>query len=225
MERSTLKNIVWSGTAIALACVAAGIGPWPVLAQAGRGRGNAPAVPPAPAAKPAVEAPPVDYVIGPGDVLAIGLYGEDRPGYGGDFTVRPDGKVTLFLVNEVQASGLTTEQFRERLTAAFRKFYEEPAVLLTVRQINSRIVFIQGAVSKPGGYPLNRPLTVMQFIALAGGLTEYANRENIVIIRHSEKMPNGNSVSFRLNYTEVLKRRNLNQDILLKADDQVIVPE
>ena len=87
----------------------------------------------------------------------------------GDVVVRPDGKISLLLLNDIEAAGKTPDQLRELIVAAANQFFEEPHVTVIVKEINSRIVFITGMVAKPGPYPLRGPLTVLQLIATAGG--------------------------------------------------------
>jgi polysaccharide export outer membrane protein len=162
--------------------------------------------------------PPGDYVIGPDDVLTIVFWREKD--LSGDVAVRPDGRISLPLLNDVEAAGLTPEALRLRLTEAAGKLLEEPTVTVVVKQINSRKVFITGQVAKPGPYPLNGPTTVVQLLALAGGVLEYADEKNIAIMRTE----NGQSVSLRFNYDQVKKRKNLEQNIQLKPGDTIIVP-
>lgn len=172
---------------------------------------------PATAAAPTAELPP-DYVIGPDDVLGI-VYWKDK-----DMTidahVRPDGRIALPLLNEVQAAGLTPEQLRTRLTEESQKYMEDPNITVVVRMINSRKTFITGEVNKPGSYPLTSPTSVMQLIAMAGGLREYANSKKIVIMRTE----NGRQISLQFNYKDVIAGKNLKQNIELKPGDTVVVP-
>lgn len=163
-------------------------------------------------------ATPADYVIGADDVLTVVFWREKD--MSSEVAVRPDGKISLPLLNEVQASGLTPEQLRLQLTTAAAKFIEEPTVTVVVKQINSRKVFITGMVGKPGPYPLSGPMTVLQLIAMAGGLHEYADSKNISIVR----VVDGRQTSFRFNYKDVMKRKNLQQNIELKPGDTIIVP-
>jgi polysaccharide biosynthesis/export protein len=174
--------------------------------------GAKPAAPPA-----AVSVAPAGYVIGPEDVLGV-LFWREKD-ISGDVIVRPDGKITLPLLNDVQAAGMTTEELRALLTTAAARFVEEPNVTVVVRQINSRRVFITGQIAKPGPYMLTPGLTVMQLIALAGGLTEFADSKNIIIMR-TEK---GKPLAYRFNYKEVVDRKNLQQNIELKPGDTVVV--
>jgi polysaccharide export outer membrane protein len=177
-------------------------------------RNGAPATPAA--GTPAAVVPP-GYVIGVDDVLAV-LFWREKD-LSGDVVVRPDGKITLPLLNDVQAAGLTPEDLRAALTTAAAKYVAEPNVTVVVRQINSRRVFITGQIAKPGPYPVTPGLTVMQLIALAGGLTEFADSKNIIIMRTE----NGKPLAYRFNYKEVLDRKKLQQNIELKPGDTVVV--
>jgi polysaccharide export outer membrane protein len=172
---------------------------------------------PTPSPAPTVVAPP-DYVIGPDDVLTIVFWREKDMSI--EVAVRPDGMITIPLINDIQAAGLKTEQLRERITEAAKKYLEDPNVMVGVREIKSRRVFITGEVRQPGPYPLTAPTTVLQLLAQAGGLTEYAKREDILVMRTE----GGRSVSFKFNYKDVSKGKNLRQNIELKPGDTVVVP-
>lgn len=157
-------------------------------------------------------------MIGPDDVLSIVfLYEKDLTS---DVAVRPDGMISLPLINDIQAAGLTPEQLRVNVIKAVDRFIQEPTVTVVVKQINSRKVFITGKVGKPGVYPLHDSTTVLQLIATAGGLLEYADSTNIVIMR-SDK---GTLTSHLYNHNQVVKRKNIQQNIELKSGDTVIVP-
>jgi polysaccharide export outer membrane protein len=175
---------------------------------------------PAGAAAPAASAviPPADYVIGTADVLSVIIWREKD--LTTDVIVRPDGMVSLPLLNDVHAAGLTPEEFRQRLTTAAARYVETPNVTVMVKAINSRKVFITGEIARPGPYSLGGPTTVLQFIAEAGGLLEYANKKNISIMRTE----NGKVTVLRFNYADVAKGRRMEQNILLKPGDTVIVP-
>ena len=172
--------------------------------------------PPAPV--PAGVQPPPGYVIGPDDVLSI-IYWRDKD-MSADVQVRPDGKISLALLNDVVAGGLTPDELRERLTEESKKYIEDPSVAVVVKQINSRKVYITGQVGKVGPYPLSGPITVLQLIAMVGGLGEYADSKNIVILRTE----NGRQMSFRFNYKEVISGKKLSQNIELKPGDTIVVP-
>lgn len=167
---------------------------------------------------PAGVVTPPDYVIGPDDVLNIVFWREQD--LSSEVAVRPDGKISLPLLNEIQASGLTPEQLRGNLTQAANRYVEDPAVTVVVKAINSRKVFITGLVGKPGPYPLSSPTTVLQLIAMAGGVQEYAKADRIVVMRTE----NGRTVSHKFNYKQVSEGKNLQQNIELKPGDTIIVP-
>jgi polysaccharide export outer membrane protein len=174
-----------------------------------------PAVPPqAPAGVPL----PTDSVIGPEDVLSV-IYWREKD-MTVDVAVRPDGKISLPLLNDVQAAGLTPEKLRTNLIEASKGYFEDPNITVVVKQMNSRKVFITGEVNKPGPYPLVGPTTVLQLISLAGGLKDYADSKKIVIIRNED----GKAMSYPFNYKDVISRKSLTQNIELKPGDTVIVP-
>jgi polysaccharide biosynthesis/export protein len=158
------------------------------------------------------------YVIGPGDMLSI-VFWRDKD-MSGDVMVRPDGKISLPVLNEVQAAGFTPEQLRARLMEAAGKFLEEPNATVVVKEIRSRNVFITGNVAKPATYPLNGEMTVLQLIAVAGGLQEYADSDNIVVIR----IEGGHQQYHKFNYKDVVKQKHAGQNIVLKPGDTVVVP-
>lgn len=161
---------------------------------------------------------PRDYVIGPEDVLSIVFWQETA--LSTEAVVRPDGKITLPLLKDVQAAGYTPEQLTDALVKAATKYVSRPNATVIVKQINSRKVFVVGQVAKPGAFPLTGDLTVLQVIALAGDVLEYARSTNVVIVRREA----GGERRFKFNYKQVLKGKNTEQNILLKPGDTVIVP-
>jgi polysaccharide export outer membrane protein len=179
-------------------------------------------VPPAPAGADTGVPLPVDYVIGPEDLLTVVFWREKE--MSADVAVRPDGKISLPLINDVQAAGLTPEVLRQRIAEAAARYIEGPVVSVSVREIRSRKVYITGNVTKPGEYPLLGPTSVVQLIAKAGGLLEYADRERILVVRPSELRAHGEPMSYRVNYDDIVRRQNLRQDIVLKPGDTVMVP-
>jgi polysaccharide biosynthesis/export protein len=205
--------------AFCLACSAAAApvvgGPQNAGAQAAP---NAAARPAGAPVLPAGVTPPAGYVIGPDDQLSV-VYWREKD-MSADVVVRPDGLISLPLLNDVQASGLTPEQLRNAITQGATKFVEEPTVSVVVKAINSRKVFITGQVGKPGYYPIGGPTSVLQLIAIAGGVSEYADKKKISIIRRES----GKDTNFRFNYEDVIKGKNLTQNIELKPGDTVVVP-
>jgi len=159
------------------------------------------------------------YIIGVDDVLSI-MFWRDKDLSAPEVTVRPDGKVTLPLLNDVVAAGLTPDQLRDVVLEAARKYVEDPNPTVMVKEIKSRKVFITGQVEKPGPYPLNGSTTILQLIATAGGLRDFADGKNISVMRNQ----NGRPVVFDFNYQDLLKRKNLHHNIELEPGDTVVVP-
>ena len=175
----------------------------------------------APAQRPAAPSVdvPAEYVIGPQDVLGINFWRDTD--MTGDVTVRPDGRITLPLIGDLTAAGLTPEALKKAIHTAASKLLEDPAITVIVRQINSRKVFITGQVATPGAHVLTGPLTVMQLISLAGGLTEFAKKKDITVMRTDA---DGKQVVLPFNYNDVAKGKNLAQNVVLKPGDTVVVP-
>jgi polysaccharide export outer membrane protein len=159
------------------------------------------------------------YVIGPDDVLSI-VFWKDKD-LSVDVTVRPDGKISLPLLNDVQAQGRTPDELRDALKVAAQAYLEDPNPTVIVKEIKSRRVFITGQVEKPGPYPLTGDMTVLQLIAMAGGMREFADGSNVTIMR---KAADGSTQTLPFNYRDVLKRKNLRQNVQLKPGDTVVVP-
>lgn len=185
----------------------------------------APAAPAATTQKPPADdaaelgvLPPPDYVIGAEDVLDVVVWREKE--LSAEVMVRPDGMVSLPLLNDVQAGGLTPEQFRERVSAGAAKYVESPSVTVIVKQINSRKVSVMGEVVKPGIYPLLAPTTVLQLLAQAGGPTPFADVKDISVVRTVD----GKTSRLVFNYKEVARGRRMEQNVLLRPGDTVIIP-
>lgn len=218
-------SVMLSG-AVAFAQAQPGASPAPAQGQAPATRPPAPAQPPATARPPATPPPnlptgvelPPGYVIGVEDVLTV-VYWREKD-MSSDVVVRPDGKISLPLLNELDAAGLTPAQLREKIEEGSKRFIEEPTVSVIVKAINSRKVFITGMINKPGPYPLTGPMTVIQLIATAGGVQEYADSSKIVILRYEKGKP----VTYKFNYKDVVNQKNLLQNIELRPGDSVMVP-
>jgi polysaccharide export outer membrane protein len=170
--------------------------------------------------KPAIIAATTDpaYVIGPQDVLDVNVWKE--PDMTRIVPVRPDGKITLPLINDVEAAGSTPQQLAATVTERLRKFITEPQVTVIVTQINSQRVFVVGEVLRAGAFPLVPGTTVLQALASAGGFTTFANVKKIHVMR----MVNGKHIELPFNYREVLKGDNPDQNIKLEPGDTVVVP-
>jgi polysaccharide biosynthesis/export protein len=159
---------------------------------------------------------PAAYKIGVGDVLRILVWAE--PQLTETAVVRPDGKVSLPLVSELDVAGLTPEAVQQILTDQLSKFVRKPRVTVTVQEIHSRMVYITGEVQRPGAYPLLDVMSVVQLVARAGGLTDFAKRKQVYVLRA------GNSARVNVNYERVLKGQAPKQNVELAPGDTVVVP-
>ncbi len=162
---------------------------------------------------------PEDFVIGMEDVLAVNVWREPELSVK-EVVVRPDGKISLPLINDLQASGLTTRQLQERIAERLKEFVASPNVTVVVVRIVSQSVTIVGQVLKPGVYYLGSPMTVLELLARAGGFREEARIKKIKIVRKE----GGKTSQFSFNYKDVSEGKNLQQNITLKNGDAVIVP-
>jgi len=169
--------------------------------------------------QPPANAVPGDFVIGVEDVLAVSVWREPEVSVK-EIMVRPDGKISLPLVSDIQASGLTPRQLQDRITEKLKEYVSSPNVTVVVLKISSQSVSIVGQVTRPGVYFLGSPMTVLELLAKAGGFREEANTKKISIVREE----NGKTSRFLFNYKDVSKGQNFQQNISLKNGDVVIVP-
>ncbi len=159
------------------------------------------------------------YRIGSGDILEIETWKEP------DFSrkevlVRPDGKITFPLLNEIQAAGQTPMALKKEFEARVRKYVPDAVVTVNVKEAGSQKFYVVGEVEETGEYALLKPLTVLQAFALAGGFTEWAAKDEIILLR----VEDGKNKIYRINYKEIVKGEHLEQNLRLKADDTIIVP-
>jgi polysaccharide export outer membrane protein len=159
-----------------------------------------------------------NYVIGAQDVLDINVWKE--PDVSRVVPVRPDGKISLPLLNDVQAAGLTPAQLATQLTENLKKYVTNPQVTVIVTVINSQRVYILGEVTRPGAFPLIPGMSVLQALSSAGGFTQFAKVKSIFVRR----IENGKEAKYPFNYREVISGKRPEQDILLKAGDTIVVP-
>jgi polysaccharide biosynthesis/export protein len=159
------------------------------------------------------------FKIGPDDVLAINVWKE--PDISHSVPVRSDGKISLPLVGEVQASGQTPKQLETEIAKKLTNYISEPEVTVIVQQIKSQRFNILGQVTKPGTYPLSNPTTVLDAIALAGGFRDFAKKKSIYVLRQTA---DGSSTRLPFNYKEVIKGKDPQQNIRLEPRDTVYVP-
>ena len=159
------------------------------------------------------------YVIGVDDVLAISVWKE--PELSRTLPVRPDGKITLPLVGDLQAAGTTPQNLQQELHDKLAAYMAVPEVAVIVQEVKSQKYNIVGQVAKPGSYSLNESMTVLDAIAEAGGLGIYAKSNAIYVLR---VRPDGSSVKLPFRYKQVLKGTNLSQNVNLQPHDTVVVP-
>ncbi len=180
----------------------------------------------APVAAPGAKAPgaaPVNsktYMIGAEDVLGI-LIWQNRE-LSSSYRVRPDGFISMPLIGEVHAAGKTPETLGQEVQELLAKggFLRNPNVTVQVMEVNSRKYYINGEVNRTGSFPLVVPTTVLEALSQAGGFRDFANKSKIEILRIK---PDGKVESHRFNYKEVIRGKNLKQNILLEPGDQIIV--
>jgi len=158
------------------------------------------------------------YVIGPMDVLEIQVWKE--PDFSRQVLVRPDGKITLPLIGDILASGMNTMGLKALLSEKLEDFVSKPGVTVIVLESHSKNFYIIGKINQPGTYPLNPDMTVLQAISVAGGLAEWADKDSIRIIRRSA----GKEEMLSFDYDKVISGKKLEQNILLKPNDTIIVP-
>ena len=188
------------------------------LAVGAFAQNNASAAAPAPA--PAPEAKSVagpEYVIGADDALHISVWKE--PDLTATLPVRPDGKISMPLLNDVQAAGLTPMQLADALTARLKKYVADPRVTVVVTQINSKRVYLVGEVLHPGPIPMLPNMTVLQALASAG-FTQFANTKGIYVLRTD----NGRQQKMPVNYKQLIKGDSVDQNVMLKPGDTIVVP-
>lgn len=163
---------------------------------------------------PTVAAGPT-YVIGPGDLLDIDVWQNTELSFRG-LPVRPDGKISMPLLNDVQAAGLTAMQLSESISEKLKNYVKNPQVTVVVTQVNSQRYYVLGEVSRPGVYPLLPGLTALQAISSAGGFTQFANEKKIYILRGADKLP--------FNYKQVVQGKDLDENVALKPGDTIVIP-
>ena len=168
-----------------------------------------------PKAKQAVD----DYIIGPSDVLAINVWKDTE--LTRTVTVRPDGKISLPLVGELEVSGLTALNVQRLIAQRLAEYISNPQVAVIVQEVKSQTYVVVGKVVKPGDYELGKPTTVLEAIATAGGFVEFAKVSKVYIIRRPDGGP---SKTLHFNYKKVIKGKNPEQNVELRNGDTIVVP-
>jgi polysaccharide export outer membrane protein len=241
MYRKCVQNTALLGGVIFITCALAvqaqGQEPSPSSSPQGSGQGqqtgaetNAPATDKSPTNQDATVTDPkngdkkvsppdsASYKIGEQDVLNITVWKE--PQLSGPVVVRPDGKISVPLIDEVQAAGLTPMELQNLLLEKFRPFLAVPKVSVSIREVNSRKVYVIGQVGHAGTFHINNNTTVLQVLTDAGGLRDYANPKKIYVMR----TVNGKPVKFPFHYDAVLKGQHYEENITLQPGDTIVVP-
>ena len=166
--------------------------------------------------KPATQDP--NYIIGPQDVLDINVWREQELTRA--VPVRPDGKISLPLLNDVQAAGLTPMQLSQRITEGLKKFVADPQVTVLVTEINSQRIYILGEVNHPGAFAMLPGMNMLEALSSAGGFTMFAHVKKIYLLRKV----NGTQEKYMFNYKDVIHGKTPEQNLVLKAGDTIVVP-
>jgi polysaccharide export outer membrane protein len=161
-----------------------------------------------------------EYLIGPSDMLRIQVW--KNPELSAEVPVRPDGKISVPLLDDVQASGLTTTELKEVLTKAFAEFVTAPDVTVIVLQINSKMIYVVGAVNRPMAVPLNVDMRALDALAIAGGFGPYAEQSDVKILRPA---PDGSVTEYRFDYPAFLDGEHPESNLRLQPGDTIVVPE
>lgn len=171
-------------------------------------------------AKPTAEPAPVseEYVIGPEDVLNVNVWKETE--LSGQVAVRPDGKISLALLSDVQAAGYPPTKLASDIAEKLKQYVTDPRVTVTVVQMNSRKIFIMGEVSRAGAFPMLPNMTLMQALSSAGGFSPYANTKKMYLLRTE----NGKQTKMPINYKALISGNAPEQNIPLKPGDTIVIP-
>ncbi len=157
------------------------------------------------------------YHIGPEDILDVAVWRD--PDLSKTLAVRPDGFISLPIVGEVRAEGKTPSELAAEIKTKLAPYVQQPNVTVIVREVNSSRVFVTGEVAHPGAFPLKGRVSLLQAIALAGGFSEFANTDGILVIRPGK---DGGQIPVR--YDDLIARKDTRRDLYLRAGDTVVVP-
>jgi len=163
--------------------------------------------------------PEAAYIIGANDVLAINVWKE--PDITRSIPVRSDGKISLPLIGDIQATGRSPMQLEEDITERLKDYITNPQVAVIVEQINSRKFNILGQIAKPGTFPLTSGTTIVDAIAEAGGFRDFAKKKGVYLLRQNSA---GTEERFNFNYDKFIKRKNTAQNIKVFPNDTIVVP-
>ena len=166
---------------------------------------------------------PSEFLLGPEDVLNVTIW--KNQDLSREVVVRPDGMISMPLVGDIQATGLTANLLAKRIAERLTEYLASPIVFVQVKDVNSYFIYVMGEVAKPGKYSLKSYANVMQGISLAGGFTPYAKKNKIKVLRVSAEGPNGkHQVEIPVQYDEILKGNAVPGNFFLRIGDVIVVP-
>ena len=160
-----------------------------------------------------------DYKLGPSDVVDVTVYGEENLSRAG-LVIRPDGKISFPLIGDVEVGGLTTAQAKDAIEEKLKEFIPGAVAAISVSQLGSLQYYVVGKVNKPGMYNVSKPLTVLQALAMAGGLTPFADEGKIIVLRNV----GAETVRLPFHYSKIKKGESIEENIMLQRSDVVVVP-
>lgn len=160
-----------------------------------------------------------DYLIGASDILEITTW-KEADFSRADVLVRIDGKISFPLLNDVQAAGLTTAELKRTIEEGLKNYVSHPVVTVAVRNPASQRFYVLGEVLRTGEYPLIKNMTVLQAFAVAGGFTQWASKDEIILVRRES----GKDNVYRINYKDIARGRDFTQNLTIRPDDTIIVP-
>ena len=164
-----------------------------------------------------------EFLLGPEDVLEVTVWRNQD--LSRTVVVRPDGKISLPLIGDVQASGLNSSQVAAKIAQRLTEFKENPNVSVSLKEVNSYFIFVLGEVLKPGKYPLKSYATVLQGVSMAGGFTPYASKNRMQVIRtHANEDGKENQIRIPVPYNELVSGKGEIENFILKSGDTIVVP-
>jgi polysaccharide export outer membrane protein len=167
--------------------------------------------------------PPAEFLLGPEDVLIVTVW--KNADLSREVVVRPDGLISMPLIGDVPAAGVTANALAKRIADRLTEFMASPTVSVQVKEVNSYFIYVQGEVAKPGKYPLKSYATVLQGVSLAGGFTQYASRSKMQVLR---VMPNGNGgpheIRIPVSYDDLISGKGATGNFILRSGDTIVVP-
>lgn len=167
--------------------------------------------------------PPAEFLLGPEDVLTVTVW--HNQDLSRDVVIRPDGMISMLLIGDVQATGLTANSLAKRITDQLKAFIATPTVAVQVKEVNSYFIYVLGEVAKPGKYPLKSYATVLQGVSLAGGFTPFASKNRMHVFRISANGQGGpHEIHIPVKYDDVVSGTGSPGNFILRSGDTIVVP-